>query len=312
MAESILEVSRLTKQFGSFTAVNNISFSIREGEIVGLLGPNGAGKTTTMQMLLGLTEPTSGTIAYFGREFPKYREEILANINFASAYLHIQERLTALENFRIFAGLYQVDGSEKRIRELLRLFEIEDALHVQFWKLSSGQQTRVILAKALINNPKLILMDEPTSSLDPDIANKVLDLIIKLQKQEKITILITSHDMDEVEELCDRVIFLDHGKIVAEDTPLGLTKRIGVATLLITFDGPQQPVMAYLKMQKHVSFEFPRAHTVSILLPEADIPKVLFGLSNNDVWLTDIDIQKPDLEDVFVSIAKGKYEYKTR
>jgi ABC-2 type transport system ATP-binding protein len=307
MASTILQVSGLTKQYGEFTAVNNISFSVKEGEIVGLLGPNGAGKTTTMQILLGLTTATSGKIEYFGREFPKEREYILSRINFASAYTQIQGRLTVLENFRIFAGLYDVDGAEKRIRELLSLLEIEQTVHSLFWTLSSGQKTRVILAKALLNRPRLILMDEPTASLDPDIANKVLELILELQKKEKTTILITSHDMAEVEELCDRVIFLDHGHIVAEDTPLGLTKKIGTSTLTITFDGPEGPVAKYLKQKKY-AYTFPRAHVAALVLPEKEIPSVLFGLSKTNIWVTDIDIKKPDLEDVFLSVAKGRYE----
>lgn len=302
---TVLEVSGLVKQYGTFTAVDNISFSVGEGEIVGLLGPNGAGKTTTMQILLGLTTATRGTIRYFGREFPKEREYILSRINFASAYLEIQGRLTVWENFRIFAGLYEVSGAKERVMELLQLLEITETMHEQFWKLSSGQKTRVILAKALLNRPKLILMDEPTASLDPDIAQKALDLILKLQKTEKITILITSHDMAEVEQLCDRVIFLDHGRIVAEDTPLGLTKKIGVATLTITFDGPKEQVLSYLKANMYTKYTFPRLHTISIKLLEGEIPKVLFGLSKLRVWMTDIDIQKPTLEDVFVSIAKG-------
>lgn len=308
----ILEVSGLTKHYGQFTAVNNISFSVEEGEIVGLLGPNGAGKTTTMQILLGLTTATSGSIRYFGREFPKHREHILSKINFASAYMQIQGRLTVLQNFRIFAGLYEVDGAETRVRELLQLLEIEETANTQFWMLSSGQKTRVVLAKALLNRPKLILMDEPTASLDPDIANKVLDLILKLQKKEKTTILITSHDMAEVEALCDRVIFLDHGKIVAEDTPLGLTKQIGVATLSVTFDGPQEPIIAYLKKHKYSNITFHKPHTVSLAVPEREIPKILFGLSSSKVEITDIDIQKPTLDDVFVTIAKGTYESPTR
>jgi ABC-2 type transport system ATP-binding protein len=307
MASSILEVSNLTKQYGEFTAVNNISFSVKEGEIVGLLGPNGAGKTTTMQILLGLTTATSGKIEYFGREFPKEREYILSRINFASAYTQIQGRLTVIENFRIFAGLYEVDGAEKRIRELLSLLEIEQTVHSLFWTLSSGQKTRVILAKALLNRPQLILMDEPTASLDPDIANKVLELILELQKKEKTTILITSHDMAEVEELCDRVIFLDHGKIVAEDTPLGLTKKIGTSTLTITFDGPQEPVAKYFKQKKY-AYVFPRPHVATLVLPEKEIPSILFGLSKTNIWVTDIDIKKPNLEDVFLSVAKGRYE----
>lgn len=305
--KAILEVKNLKKRFGAFTAVDNISFSVKEGEIVGLLGPNGAGKTTTMQMLLGLTTATSGTIAYFGKEFPKYREHILSQINFASSYSHIQGKITVLQNFRIYAGLYGLNNAGKRCRELLQLLEVEDTIHTQFWKLSSGQKTRVILAKSLLNNPKLILMDEPTASLDPDIAKKVRGLIQSLQRKEKVTLLITSHDMTDVEELCDRVIFLDHGKIVAEDTPLGLTKKIKISHLTLTFDGPQEHITKYLQKYTY-SHAFTRAHVVTIQLPERDIPKVLFGFSKEKIWITDIEIQKPNLEDVFVSIAKGKYE----
>lgn len=305
---SVLEVTHLTKKYNDFVAVNDVSFSVGEGEIVGLLGPNGAGKTTTIQMLLGLTTPTSGTIRYFGKEFPKHREYILSRINFASAYSHMQGRITVLQDLRIYAGLYEVVNAEARIRELLAQLEIEDVAGTLFWKLSSGQKTRAVLAKALLNKPKLILMDEPTASLDPDIAEKVLHLILALQKKEGVSILITSHDMKEVEELCDRVIFLHGGKIVAEDTPLGLTKRIGHARLTITFDGAQKTVIQYLKKQKYPHTMI-RTQVVEIMVPEGDIPTALFGLSNEGIWLTDIDIKKPDLEDVFLSIAKGKYEY---
>lgn len=307
MAKFILEVTNLTKDYGAFRAVDNISFAVGEGEIVGLLGPNGAGKTTTIQMLLGLTLATGGTITYFGKEFPKNREFVLSRINFASAYTHIQGKLTVGQNFRIYAGLYQVPSYAKRTQELLELLEVEETINTPFWKLSSGQKTRVILAKALLNNPRLILMDEPTASLDPDIAMKVRALIQSLQKKEKVTLLITSHDMAEVEELCDRVIFMDHGKIIAEDTPLGLTKQIEASKLTITFDGPQSPMETFLKKNTY-TFDFIRPQVVSIALPERDIPKVLFGLSGRKIWMTDIDIQKPNLEDVFLSIAKGKYE----
>lgn len=306
MATPVLEVTHLTKKYNDFVAVNDVSFSVGEGEILGLLGPNGAGKTTTIQVLLGLTTATNGTIRYFGKEFPKHREYILSRINFASAYSHMQGRISVLQDLRVYAGLYEVQNAEARIRELLAQLEIEDVAHTLFWKLSSGQKTRAVLAKALLNKPKLILMDEPTASLDPDIAEKVLRLILALQKKERVSILITSHDMKEVEELCDRVIFLHGGKIVAEDTPLGLTKRIGHARLTITFDGAQKTVTNYLKKQKYIH-TMPRAQVVEVVVAEGDIPTVLFGLSNEGVWLTDIDIKKPDLEDVFLSIAKGKY-----
>lgn len=306
--ETVLDVTSLTKDYGSFRAVNDITFSIKEGEIVGLLGPNGAGKTTTIQMLLDLVSPSSGEIRYFGKPFPKEREYCLSRINFASAYTHVQSRMTVIQNLHIYAGLYAVVQADKKIEELLDLLEIRELAKELFWHLSSGQKTRVILAKALLNNPQLLLMDEPTASLDPDIANKVVELIQTLQKREGVSMLYTSHNMEEVERLCDRVIFLDHGTIVAEDTPLGLTKRVGTSRLIVTFDGPQKPVVRYLKRLKYAHV-FVRPQMVEIAVSDNDIPKALFGLSNDGVWLTDIEVKKPGLEDVFLSIAGGNYEH---
>ncbi len=306
MNTPILEVHELTKKFNAITAVDHISFSVGEGEIVGLLGPNGAGKTTTIQMLLDLMTPTSGTISYFSKPFPKEREYILSRINFASAYTHVQSRMTVFENLIVYAGLYAVPDAKKRINELLSLLEIEELKYELFWHLSSGQKTRVVLVKSLLNNPKLLLMDEPTASLDPDIANKIIELIQLLQQKEHISILFTSHNMGEVEQLCDRVMFLSHGKIVAEDTPLELTKRVGNSNLILTFDGDQTPVRTYL-INENLVFTFPREHVVEISLAETDIPKVLFGFRKHKVWITDINVEKPDLEDVFLSISEGTY-----
>lgn len=307
MEQKILEVNHLIKRFGSFTAVDDISFSVKEGEIVGLLGPNGAGKTTTIHMLLDLMTPTSGAIRYFGREFPKEREYCLSHINFASAYAKLQAKMTVSQNLLIYAGLYAVTNAKKKVKDLLELLEVTPVANELFWKLSSGQKTRVIFAKALLNNPRLILMDEPTASLDPDIATKIISLVAKLKKEEGVSILYTSHNMEEVERLCDRVVFLDHGKIVAVDTVLGLTKRIKNSTVTLTFDGKEEPVSKYLTSKSFV-FKFSRPHVVEITVPETEIPKVLFGLSKENVWLTDIDIEKPDLTDVFLSIVKGEYE----
>lgn len=307
---TVLEVSNLTKIFksrgGSFTAVDHISFEIGEGEIVGLLGPNGAGKTTTIQMLLDLITPTAGTIKYFGKNFPKEREYCLSRINFASTYAHVQSRMTVVENLRIYAGLYQVPDAKKKIKELLTLLEIPELRNELFWHLSSGQKTRVILVKALLNSPRLLLMDEPTASLDPDIAHKVIEVVESLRKKDGVSFLYTSHNMEEVERLCDRVMFLDHGIILAEDTPLGLTKRAGNTQLILTFDGEQAPVQKYLDKDAYV-YSFPREHIVEISVAELDIAKVLFGFAKEKIWITNIDVEKPNLEDVFLSIAKGKY-----
>ena len=222
----ILEVKNLTKKFGSFTAVNNISFNLNEGEILGLLGPNGAGKTTTIQMLLGTITPTSGTINYFGKDFAKYQQECLQLINFTSAFNSLQGRITVWENLLVFALLYQVKNPSEKIKKLTKYFEVYELLNIKFRDLSSGQQTRINIVKSLLNDPKILLMDEPTASLDPDIADKLLTFIENLRSEHNIAILYTSHNMHEVTRICNRVIFLDKGKIVAEDTPTGLIKKL--------------------------------------------------------------------------------------
>jgi len=273
------------------------------------LGPNGAGKTTTIQMLLGLLTPTSGKITYFGQDFASHQALCLSKINYTSAYAHLQNRMTVRQNLKVYAGLYGVDQWEVRVKTLAKLLGITDKLDQLYWHLSSGEKTRIHLIKALINRPKLILMDEPTASLDPDIVNTFIEFILDLQKQENVAILYTSHNMSEVSRLCDQVIFLDHGKILAIDTPLGLTKRIKQATVVITFDGPSEVVSAYLN-DKKISFSYVRPAMVEIRLPEKLIAKTLFGLGERKIWITDIDVRKPDLEDVFLTIARGRtYEF---
>ncbi|KKS84482.1 MAG: ABC transporter, ATPase subunit [Candidatus Gottesmanbacteria bacterium GW2011_GWB1_43_11] len=260
-------------------------------------------------MLLGIMTQTSGTVSYFGKEFTQHREEILSKINFASAYSHLQSRITVRQNLTIMAGLYDIRDPNKRIDELLDLLEVRDLVDKLYWHLSSGQKTRVVLVKALLNKPRLILMDEPTASLDPEIAQKVVELIRTLRQKENVAILYTSHNMAEVEELCDRVMIMDKGRIVAEDTPLELTKKIGTARLIVTFDAKQEIVGKYLTEKDYIH-SFPRDHVVSIEVSEQDIPKVLFGLGENGVWITEVDIKKPNLEDVFLAIAGGTYEHK--
>src|SRR5579859_3313279 len=228
---NILEVKNLRKNYGKFIAVDNISFSVVKGKVVGFLGPNGAGKTTTIQMLLGITLTNGGTIKYFDKDFFAYRQYCLKRINFTSAFNTLQGKISVWENLLVFAELYEVKHATKKIKDLAEYFEISHLLGEVYQYLSAGQKTRVNLVKSLLNEPELLLMDEPTASLDPDIADKTLSLIEDLRKNRQISILYTSHDMDEVTRVCDEVIFLDRGKIVAHDTPLGLTKRISSATL---------------------------------------------------------------------------------
>ncbi|MEK7521918.1 MAG: ABC transporter ATP-binding protein [Patescibacteria group bacterium] len=223
----IIQVKNLTKRFGNFTAVDKISFQVFPGEIVGFLGPNGAGKTTTIQMLLDLVTPTSGTIRLFGKDLKKHREEVLNRVNFSSAYVAMPYNLKVGENLATFGRLYGVPNLKQKIRDLAEFFNIEDMLSRMTGSLSSGQATRMNLAKALINDPELLLLDEPTASLDPDVADKTRKLLLQIQKERGVTILYTSHNMSEIEEICNRVIFINYGKITDTGTTRELVIKYG-------------------------------------------------------------------------------------
>jgi ABC-2 type transport system ATP-binding protein len=229
--DEAIAVRKLTKRFGDVAAVDGISFSVARGEIFGLLGPNGAGKTTTIQLLLGLTTPTSGEIGVLGMRMPSERLAILARVNFSSAYISLPSNLTVRENLRVFAGLYGVARPRARIDSLLELFEVTDAAERITGALSKGQLTRVNLCKAFLNEPDVLFLDEPTASLDPDIAEKVRTVLQRLRQERGVTIVYTSHNMREVELLCDRVLFLARGRAVAEGPPRDVIARAHSASL---------------------------------------------------------------------------------
>lgn len=224
---AILEVNNLVKKFNGVTAVDGISFQIEEGKITGLLGPNGAGKTTTIQMLLDLVTPTSGDIVIFGKHMREAREEILSKVNFSSPYVALPGNLKVWENLATFARLYGVRDIKKKINELADFFDIHPMLQKITATLSTGQLARLNLTKALLNNPKLLLLDEPTSSLDPDISDRTRTMLKRIQKEHGVTMLYTSHNMEEIEALCDRVIFINKGKVVDDGTPAELIKKHG-------------------------------------------------------------------------------------
>lgn len=231
----LLSVKNLAKHFDGGFVVDHISFDVEKGSIVGLLGQNGAGKTTTIHMLCGITTPTNGEIHYFGKPFATNKAHCLQRINFTSSYNSLQEHISVRENLMVFALLYNVKNHTKKISDLADYFEIGDYLHKTLINLSSGQKTRVNLVKALLNDPELILMDEPTASLDPDIADKTLSFIESLRQKRGVSILYTSHNMEEITRICDRVIFLKKGIIVAQDSPQKLIKRVGLDTLSDVF-----------------------------------------------------------------------------
>ncbi|MEK7507880.1 MAG: ABC transporter ATP-binding protein [Patescibacteria group bacterium] len=223
----VIETENLVKKFNGVAAVDGLSIKINEGQITGLLGPNGAGKTTTIQMLLDLITPTSGVIKIFGKDMKHHREEILGRINFSSPYVALPGNLKVWENLATFARLYGVREIKTKINELADFFEIRGMLQKMTSNLSTGQLTRVNLTKALLNDPELLLLDEPTSSLDPDIADKTRMMLKRIQKERKVSILYTSHNMEEVEELCERVIFISNGKVKDDGTPAELVKKYG-------------------------------------------------------------------------------------
>lgn len=222
--EQILQVESLTKKFGSAMAVDNLSFSLAGGSIIGLLGGNGAGKTTTLSMLLGLLEPSSGSIRLFGEDFVKNRHAVLHRINFCSPYVDLPQRLTVRENLRVFARMYGVPHSKQRIHELISDFRLQKFVDQPIRRLSSGQKTRVSLAKALINKPDFLLLDEPTASLSPDVSRWIRHRLSDYRDQSGATILFASHDMREVELLCDQVLMMSHGKLIEHGTPDELKK----------------------------------------------------------------------------------------
>ena len=224
-----MEVKNLVKKFGppagGFTAVDGISFDVAEGEIVGFLGPNGAGKSTTINCLLGIIKPEEGQIKIFGKDLQKSRSEIMEEANYCSAEYNLPWSLTVYESLRVYAWLYQIKDKKKRIYELLDLFEITDLKNKQLRNLSFGQRARVSLCKALLNKPRLLLLDEPMASMDPDVVDKGIKLLLKIQKENKMSILYTSHNMWEIEQVANKIIFVNHGKIIAQGTALELTRQ---------------------------------------------------------------------------------------
>jgi ABC-2 type transport system ATP-binding protein len=223
----VITVDDLTKNFGDLTAVDSVTFSIPEGGTVALLGGNGAGKTTTLSILLGLLLPSSGTVRVFGEDMTRHRHRVLGRMNFSSPYVDRPKRLTARENLTVYAHLYGLDRIPKRIEALSADLDILAFIDRPTSSLSAGQKTRVALAKALLNQPRLLLMDEPTASLDPDTGDWVRGYLETYRERAGATLLLASHNMGEVERLCDDVLMMREGKIVDRGAPSHLISRYG-------------------------------------------------------------------------------------
>jgi len=230
-APSAIRVDHLVKVYRTTRAVDDVSFDIAAGSVTALLGGNGAGKTTTIGMIMGLTEPTSGRISVLGHPMPQQRDEVLWRMNFESPYVDMPMRLTVRQNLTVFGRLYDVKNLTGQIERLADELALKEFLDRPSGQLSAGQKTRVSLAKALINDPDLLLLDEPTASLDPDAADWIRKHLENYRRSRNATILLASHNMLEVERLCDRVIILKRGRIADDDTPSGILARYNLATL---------------------------------------------------------------------------------
>lgn len=303
---NILEVKNLTKKFERFTAVDDLSFEITEGEVLGLLGPNGAGKTTTIQMLLGVMEATQGIIRYFNKPFPKEREEILKQINFSSTYISMPWYFSPDEILDIYGRLYEIPDRKKRIDKLLAEFEIEHLRKRRFSVLSAGEKTRLFLVKAFLNYPKLILLDEPTASLDPDIAIKIRKFLKKEKAEYNVSMLFTSHNMSEVEEMCDRVMIMKSGKIIDQDTPENLAKKLHHTQVELLIIKDSKLAENYFQ-EKQFKYTAERDRFV-ISLEEKHIAEFLQTLSSQNIKYEEINISKPTLEDYFLEVLKIQYD----
>jgi ABC-2 type transport system ATP-binding protein len=304
---SVLSVKKLKKVYGkapSFVAVDEISFDLKPGEILGLLGPNGSGKTTTIQMLLGTLTPTSGAISYFGENFFRQRSQILQKVSFASTYTSLPYVLTVEENLKSFGRLYGISNAMARAEPLLKRFGIYEKRKSRVAALSAGQVTRLMLVKAFFTDPQIVLLDEPTASLDPDVAQDVCRFILEQRERKGVSILFTSHKMEEVSELCDRTIVLKNGKLIADDLPQNLARSVSSFRLrLAIIDGMKRTEA--LAQEQGIPFQVDH-RIITCSLDEKKIPLFLNLLMQNDVSYASIQIEEPKLEDYFLKIAGHK------
>ena len=228
---TLVSVNNLSKNFSSFKAVREISFSIKESEILGLLGPNGCGKTTTIGMMLGLLKPTSGEVIINGLNVEKNRINLLKKMNFISPYIELPKKLTVKENLMVYGKLYSVHRINNRIDYLIETLRLGEFINKKTGELSSGQKNRVSLAKAVVNDPDILLLDEPTASLDPETGDFVRTFIEKISSEKKMSILLASHNMDEVKRLCKSILMMKDGKIIDRGTPSEIINKHGKKNL---------------------------------------------------------------------------------
>ena len=298
-----IEVSNLKKSYGKFEALKGISFKVRKGEIFGLLGPNGAGKTTTINILADLLTPTSGRVRILGKPIKEVKERM----NIATAYSWMTGVIKVRQNLKVFTKLYNVPNPEQRIDYLMELLGITELADKKAYSLSSGETTRLNIAKGLLNKPEVLLLDECTVGLDPIIARKTRKVIKNLQKKEKTTMIFTTHLMQEAEELCDRIAFMSHGRILKIGTAKSFKKMIGRQIIRIDFMPTSRSIEKFLK-KKGFDVLYVKGNMAAIGVKHAakKLHEVIHPILKAGFKIKDLHIRKPTLEDVFVRIAGEK------
>ncbi len=310
-----LKVCNLTKTYSSGgwpfsrpeeqTVVDNISFEVKKGEILGILGPNGAGKTTTIQMLLGTLTPTSGSISYFGTDFTDHRVSALRHIGYTSGYERLPGKLTVSENLDLIGHVCALSPSERaaQIELLLKQFGMWEMRDMPTGALTTGQATRTMLVKAFIAAPEFVLLDEPTASLDPEAAYEVRRFILAERSNRNASFLIASHNMEELSELCDRVLVFKKGTIIADNTPEQLAKSISKVRIQLTFSPALLTEARSFLGTTGLAFTAQGTQVV-VGIDEHNIARFLTDISIKQLCYSHISITKPTLEDYFLSIAK--------
>jgi len=297
-----IDVRNLTKSFGNFVAVDNISFSIARGEIFGLLGPNGAGKTTTISMLSTIQKPTSGTAMVNGHDVVAQEDDVRKSIGIVFQDQSLDEELTAYENMDFHGRLYRISGEERRRRigELLTLVGLEDRKDDLVKTYSGGMRRRLEIARGLLHEPKVLFLDEPTLGLDPQTRNHLWEYIARLNDEKGITIILTTHYMEEADRLCDRIAIIDHGTIIVLDTAGNLKDSIGGD--VITIASPDPDAIAGLLTAPWISSIERHDGSVTIHLQDADrhIPGIITAIHQSGIDITSLSVRKPTLEDVFL------------
>ena len=300
-----IRVDHLTRKFNELVAVNDISFDIGQGEIFGLLGPNGAGKTTTLSMLVTMLRPTSGTATVNGMDIERDEDGVRKSIGIVFQDQSLDEELTAWENMDFHGRLYRIPGDTRRqrITELLKLVELEDRKDDIVKTFSGGMRRRLEIARGLLHRPVVLFLDEPTLGLDPQTRNHLWEYIAKLAKENGITIILTTHYMEEADRLCNRVAIIDHGKIIALDTPANLKDGIGGDVVTIKSSDPAAIVAALhepwvTRMEQHNGEVM-----ISLRNAEQHVSTIVTRLTGKGIGIESFSIHKPTLEDVFLSFT---------